>query len=143
MKKLREEKAQAELEILRAEMAEKRAKQAETSEHNTEYKATPSTPDNIKNTKTRTGPSRPEHNADHKNEQTPDNRPKTKAKLDLRLIKTYHHSLQVKHHLDVKINQKTIILNRITNLKENEVGHEILNQIQILKDQLLLKRTKT
>ena len=46
MKKLREEKAQAELEILRAEMVEKRATKAETSEHNTEYKATPSTPDN-------------------------------------------------------------------------------------------------
>ena len=27
-------------------------------------------------------------------------------KPDLRLIKTYHHSLQVKHHLEVKINQK-------------------------------------
>ena len=63
-----------------------------------------------------------------------------KQKPDLRLRQTYHHSLQEKKHPEVKINQKTRILNRITNLKENGVGHEILNQIQILKDHLLLKR---
>ena len=62
-------------------MAERRPKRSETPEHNIEYKATPSTPYNrTKPQKTRTGPSRPEHNADHKNEQTPDNRPKTQAK---------------------------------------------------------------
>ena len=38
-------------------MAEKRAKQAETSEHNTEYKATPSTPDNRAKPTAKTGPS--------------------------------------------------------------------------------------
>ena len=35
------------------------------------------------NPKKRTGASRPEHNADHKNEQTPDNRPKAEAKNGL------------------------------------------------------------
>ena len=38
-------------------MAEKRAKRAETSEHNTEHKATPSTPDNRAKPKAKTGPS--------------------------------------------------------------------------------------
>ena len=38
MKKPREEQAQAELERLRAEMAEKRAKKTETSEHNIEHR---------------------------------------------------------------------------------------------------------
>ena len=66
MKQLKKEKAQAELERLRAEMAERRANKSETSEHNTEHRATASTPDNIKKQK-RTGPSRPEHNAGHKN----------------------------------------------------------------------------
>ena len=33
-----------------------------------------------------------------------------------------------------------IFLNRITNLKENDVDQQIFNQIQILKDHLLLKR---
>ena len=47
-------------------MAQRRAKRSETSEHNTEYEATPSTPDaRTKPKKTRTGASRPEHNADH------------------------------------------------------------------------------
>jgi len=65
---------------------EQRKKQgAERAEHNTEYKAAPSTPDNrAKPKKTRTGASRTdhntEHNIDHKNEQTPDNRPKAKSK---------------------------------------------------------------
>ena len=82
MNQMRKEKEQAELE---KERAEKRAKRAERAEHNTEYKATPSTPDNrAKPKKTRTGASRSdhntEHNTDHKNEQTPDNRPKAKAK---------------------------------------------------------------
>ena len=51
MKTLKEEQDKADLEQLRAEMAEKRAKQADTSEHNTEYKATPSAPDNRAKTK--------------------------------------------------------------------------------------------
>ena len=38
MKKLKEEKAKAELAELRAEMAEIRAKRSETSEHNTDQK---------------------------------------------------------------------------------------------------------
>ena len=81
MKQLKKEQDKTYLDKLRAEMAERRAKVSETSEHNTEYKATPSTPDNrTKPKNTRTGASRPEHNADHKNEQTPDNRPKAKAK---------------------------------------------------------------
>jgi len=79
---MRKEKEQAELE---KERAEKAAKRAERAEHNTEYKTTPSTPDNrAKPKKSRTGASRSdhntEHNTDHKNEQTPDNRPKAKSK---------------------------------------------------------------
>ena len=82
MNQMRKEKEQAELE---KERAEKKAKRAERSEHNTEYKATPSTPDNrAKPKKTRTGASRSDHNTEHntahKNEQTPDNRAKAKAK---------------------------------------------------------------
>jgi hypothetical protein len=82
MNQMRKEKEQAELE---KERAEKTAKRAVRSEHNTEYKATPSTPDNrAKPKKTKTGASRSdhntEHNTDHKNEQTPDNRPKAKSK---------------------------------------------------------------
>ena len=46
MKKLKEEQDKADLEKLRAEIAEKRAKRSET----------------------------PEHNTDHKNERTPDKR---------------------------------------------------------------------
>ena len=57
MNKLREEKAKAELTAKRAEMAEKRAKQTETPQHNTEYKATPSTPDNRAKPTAKTGPS--------------------------------------------------------------------------------------
>ena len=57
MNKLREEKAKAELTAKRAEIAEKRAKTTETSEHNTEYRATPSTPDNRAKPKAKTGPS--------------------------------------------------------------------------------------
>ena len=38
-------------------MAEKRAKQTETPQHNTEYKATPSTPDNRAKPTAKTGPS--------------------------------------------------------------------------------------
>ena len=146
MNQLRKEKEQAELERLRTEMAERRAKRAETSEHNTEYKATPATPDN------RAKPPKKQKQVLHdliiilnimliiKMSKHPIIDQRLKQTPDLRLIKTYHHSLQEKKHLGVKINQKTIILNRITNLKENEVGHEILNQIQILKDHLLLKR---
>ena len=43
LNQMRKEKEQAELE---KERAEKKAKRAERSEHNTEYKTTPSTPDN-------------------------------------------------------------------------------------------------
>jgi len=82
LNQMRKEKEQAELE---KERAEKKAKRAERSEHNTEYKTTPSTPDNrAKPKKTRTGASRSDHNTEHntahKNEQTPDNRAKAKAK---------------------------------------------------------------
>ena len=85
MNKLREEKAKADLAKLRAEMAERRAKQSETSEHNTV----------------------------HRNEQTPDNRAKAKAKTGSppkknspANLQQYHHSLQEKKHLEVKKNQK-------------------------------------
>ena len=75
---MRKEKEQAELE---KERAEKAAKRAERAEHNTEYKTTPSTPVNrAKSKKSRTGASRSDRNTDHKNEQTPDDRPKAKAK---------------------------------------------------------------
>ena len=142
METTKKEQAKADLEKLRAEMAERRAKRSETSEHNTEYKATPSTPDN------RTKPNKQQEPELHvlnimliiKMSKHPIIYQRLKQKPDLRLIETYHHSLQEKKQVEVKINQKTIILNRITNLKENEVGHEILNQIQILTDQLLLKR---
>ena len=58
-----------------------------------------------------------------------------KQKPDLRLrgilvhYQQYHHSLQVKHHLEVKRNRKIIILSRIMNLKENNVDHQMLEQI--------------
>ena len=52
MTKPKEEKDKTDLDKLRAEMAERRAKRSDT----------------------------PEHNTDHKNEQTPDNRAKAKAK---------------------------------------------------------------
>ena len=56
MKKLREEQAQAELESLRAEMAEKRAKKTKTSEHYTEHR-NEQTPDRRAKAKAKTGPS--------------------------------------------------------------------------------------
>ena len=78
MNQMRKEKEQAELE---KERAEKKTKRAERAEHNTEYRATPSTPDIRANPKTtRTGASRSDRNTEHKNEQTPDNRPKAKSK---------------------------------------------------------------
>ena len=46
MKQLKEEQAKTDLEQLRAEIAERRANISETPEHNTEHKATPSTPYN-------------------------------------------------------------------------------------------------
>ena len=54
LNQMRKEKEQAELE---KERAEKKAKRAERSEHNTEYKTTPSTPDNRAKAKAKTGPS--------------------------------------------------------------------------------------
>ena len=54
MNQMRKEKEQAELE---RERAEKKARRAERAEHNTEYKATPSTPDNRAKAKAKTGPS--------------------------------------------------------------------------------------
>ena len=70
-----------------------------------------------------------------------------KQKPDLHLRKTlihyqkHNHFQQEKKHLEAKINQKVIIPNRNTRLKENEVGHEkIKYQNQVLKDHLLLKK---
>ena len=60
----------------------------------------------------------------------------SKRKPDLHRIKIlmhyhhYHHSLQVKQHPEVKINQKEISLNLNTSLKENQVGHQMLKQIR-------------
>ena len=84
-----------------------------------------------KHKKTRTGPSRPEHNADHKNEQTPDNRANPKQKpapvLHRRKILVhyhhYHHSLQETQQVGVKITQ-----NQITNLKVIKEDQQTHNQ---------------
>ena len=54
MNQMRKENEQANLE---KERAEKRAKRAERAERNTEYKATPSTPDNRPKAKSKTGSS--------------------------------------------------------------------------------------
>ena len=62
-----------------------------------------------------------------------DQRLKQKPDLHLREIlvhyQQYHHSLQVKHHLEVKRNREIIILSRIMNLKENKVDHQMLEHI--------------
>ena len=71
-------------------------------------------------------------------------RPKQKADLHLRTTyHQYHHFPLETKHLEVKRNQNIIILNRNMNLKARLVGHKIFNQNRILKDHLLLKKTKT
>ena len=95
---MRKEKEQAELE---KERAEKKTQRAERSEHNTEYKATPSTPDN------RAKPKKQEQVLHvliiilniiliTKMSKHPiiDQRLNQKPDLHLIEIKTYHHSLQ-------------------------------------------------
>ena len=78
-----------------------------------------------------------------------------KQKPDLRLrerlvhYQQYHHPLQEKKHLEVKVNQNMIILNRNMNLTETQEDQNIFkdqNQIpkdqnQIIKDHLLLEKT--
>ena len=58
-KKLKEEQAKADLEDLRADTAEKRAKISETSGHNTDHKNERTPDDRTKPQKTKTGASRP------------------------------------------------------------------------------------
>ena len=43
------------------------------------------------------------------------------------LVNYYRRFPPENQHLEVKINQNMIILNRNTSLKENQVGHQILN----------------
>ena len=45
------------------------------------------------------------------------------------LVNYYNFSLQENQQLEVKINQNTVILNRNTSLKENQVGHQIPNHL--------------
>ena len=65
-------------------------------------------------------------------EQIPKQKPDLHRRKVLVNHHQYHHSLQVKQHLEVKINQQMVILNQSMNQKGNKVGH------QHLKDHLLL-----
>ena len=133
MNQIRKEKEKAELEQLRAE---NRAKRAERAEHNTEYKATPSTPDN------RAKPKKQEQVLHEliiilniilitKMSKHPiiDQRLNQKPDLHLKsLIKAYHHSLQVKKQVGVKITQ-----NLHTNQKGKQEDQQIHKQRQKFK----------
>ena len=115
--KRREEKS-------KTEQAEKRTKTKETSERNTAHK-NERTPDNrAKAKKQRAGPS-PDKNTD------------TLPKVPPFPTGEKASGSQGKP----KNNNPTIVLNRNTSLKENQVGHEIIkDQNQILKDHLLLDK---
>ena len=83
MNKLKKEKGKAELGQLRYEMAERRANKSEISEHNNTVHENEQKRNNRAKAKAKNGPSRPEHNADHRNDQTPDTpNPPTKSFTD-------------------------------------------------------------
>ena len=116
-------------------MAEKRANISETSEHNTDHK-NERTPDNkTKTKKAKTGASRPEHNADHKNERTPDNITKIKQKPDLRLRKILMHYQQYHHSLQEKKHLGAKINQKTPILNRNMNLKETQVCQEIIKDQ--------
>ena len=128
MNQMRKEKEQAELE---RERAEKKARRAERAEHNTEYKATPSTPD------IRANPKKKEQvlhvlivmlNIKMSKHPIIDQRLNQQPDLHLIEIKAYHHSLQVKKQVGVKITQ-----NLHTNQKGKQEDQQIHKQRQKIK----------